>query len=517
MPKRTAKVRPLGRGVAWICQSCSFANPAASYQCLKCECSCTPTVECDSCIGNLKIAHDLNTAPAPDTVEQRKDLSADDTGLLSFTFNRSGYAPVRLTSTADGVRLSTTLSCIAKAFGVRKKRMFVVLTSGSCEFVKHGNMLLIPDVLRRCGSSAYQCTVDELEEEEEGNSSLEEGDDEEEEQGAPDATETLTSPYESPVMHEAYAYLAFGEKPLKYAGDTVAWKNFKRRVHKKYFINVDGQLYEHRCAGHNLVNPLRSILLKNLDRIVVQTKVEMHRILTERHAEGHALAGKLEMWGQLKYKFRGMREVVKEVIAGCEPCSGFVFKKQNVVRAIITSRVLQLVMFDMFDMPFETPGGYKTCLLIKDHFSKYVWGKAFKKKSMEAVADFIYNVFKDKGCPEQFHCDNGSEFINTSMHMVLMRFGNPAYTHGRPYNPQTQGLIENANGDAILKLTKMVFFQCCTVVAERSRVLTGRSWGLRESRGTVRLVTKLLSGTGCNERPPDSHVRRYHDRVYGPQ
>jgi hypothetical protein len=38
------------------------------------------------------------------------------------------------------------------------------------------------------------------------------------------------------------------------------------------------------------------------------------------------------------------------------------------------------------------------------------------------------------------------------MHELLILMGGPDYTHGRPYNPQTQGLVENGNKDLKNKL-----------------------------------------------------------------
>ena len=59
--------------------------------------------------------------------------------------------------------------------------------------------------------------------------------------------------------------------------------------------------------------------------------------------------------------------------------------------------------------------------------------------------------------PERFHCDNdnGKEFVNQCMDEA-MRMLNARTSHGKPRvrHPQTQGLIERANGTLKTKILK---------------------------------------------------------------
>jgi hypothetical protein len=56
--------------------------------------------------------------------------------------------------------------------------------------------------------------------------------------------------------------------------------------------------------------------------------------------------------------------------------------------------------------------------VMKDHFTKYHWTKAFKGKDMGPIANFILEVFKENVVPEQLHSDNGSEFVNSQRGLV---------------------------------------------------------------------------------------------------
>jgi hypothetical protein len=385
-------------------------------------------------------------------------MSAEAQTPFMFVLQRQPHTQQRIPSDRSGEYLLTSSREIASMFGVSHGAMYLYIASVGIQLTPVDGKLEVPASLRFSGHKGpYYCSVEVDSEIDDCTTTDIDADDAD----APKQTAVLPV---APIAHEqasvgrAYLYLTQGTRPEMYAGDNAGWKSFKRRVKRAYYIHpVDHLMYAKRLPGNTgYAKGLRQVVLRALDRVVVPTREEMLGILEKRHMDGHPRINKLESWAALKYRYRGLREVVKHVVSNCEVCNGLTFKTEKHAQAIITSRLWELVMFDCFDMPFKTPGGYKLILLIKDHFSKFVWGKPFKAKSMEAVADFVYTTFKDRGVPECFHCDNGSEFVNTVMHAVLMRMGNPHYTHGRPYNPQTQGLIENANGDAIRKLTAMV-------------------------------------------------------------
>ncbi len=72
------------------------------------------------------------------------------------------------------------------------------------------------------------------------------------------------------------------------------------------------------------------------------------------------LPKKMEHCLQLKskYKHAKLRELSNEVFRGCTTCPQFNVKVQKHVEAIITSAKQELIMWDLFDMPWETPEAY---------------------------------------------------------------------------------------------------------------------------------------------------------------
>jgi len=82
---------------------------------------------------------------------------------------------------------------------------------------------------------------------------------------------------------------------------------------------------------------------------------------------------------------------------------------------------------------------------MRDYFTKFSWARAIKQKTADNVTDFLYEIFLMFGPPVILQCDNGKEFSS-----IMKKLGdlwpNLKIIHGRPRHPQSQGMIERANG-----------------------------------------------------------------------
>ena len=101
------------------------------------------------------------------------------------------------------------------------------------------------------------------------------------------------------------------------------------------------------------------------------------------------------------------------------------------------------------------PAGYTQILLIVDHFTKYRWGVPVKDKQAGPVADALYRIFSVEGSPERWHSDNGREFVNACMDLCQQQLEIVGFSHGAPYNPRCQGLVERGNGTVKAKIMKV--------------------------------------------------------------
>lgn len=89
-------------------------------------------------------------------------------------------------------------------------------------------------------------------------------------------------------------------------------------------------------------------------------------------------------------------------------------------------------------------------LHIKDHFSKYSFLYALCDKTAAGVAKCIAQWLGIVGIPHILQCDNGTEFKGVLL-ILLKKYG-IKIINGRPRHPQTQGLVEQANGVMKTKL-----------------------------------------------------------------
>lgn len=78
------------------------------------------------------------------------------------------------------------------------------------------------------------------------------------------------------------------------------------------------------------------------------------------------------------------------------------------------------------------------------HFSKFSSAYALSAKESEQVANAMANWLSHFGLLKILQCDNGGEFKGALL-ILLERYG-IQIINGRPRHPQSQGLIEKANG-----------------------------------------------------------------------
>jgi len=138
-------------------------------------------------------------------------------------------------------------------------------------------------------------------------------------------------------------------------------------------------------------------------------------------------------------------------------CQSCLLERQNRSHAplepIISDYTLQRVQIDLVDFRHEPHGQYKWVLHIMDHFSKWTSLFALKSKSAAKVADALAMFIGFFGYPEIIQCDNGREFKGVLL--VLLKQYGIKVINGRPHSPQTQGLVEQANGTMKSKIRTM--------------------------------------------------------------
>ena len=262
--------------------------------------------------------------------------------------------------------------------------------------------------------------------------------------------------YADTKMQERYDFLAHGKEP-PYLRTVYSWqqrRDWKSNVKRRFSLSDDDSrlmAYKQRPEKYMAVG--RGVYSRTHPlRLVPFDDAEAEAIVRERHVRGHDRKNRMRAVLSRYYKHRGICGIIDRVLGECNVCAEMSENIKVPTMAIMTQRPHELIMFDLFFMPFPTSEGYTCVLLVKDHFTKFLWAAPMRGKNAQPIADFMWTLFSDgRPCPERWHCDNGSEFVNHLMHEVigLLRARN---THGRPRHPQTQGSIERANGTIKRKL-----------------------------------------------------------------
>ena len=282
---------------------------------------------------------------------------------------------------------------------------------------------------------------------------------EKEEEANKDSYEVAGITFEDPAMQERYNYLTKNSYPptMQTAEQK---KNFRRECKRSYTLSIEG----HLMFLGNLKRPTRVkkhacrayVAHMHLQRRVVPTRSEMMAIVDTHHQKTHDDAHRVENGLNMHYMYHSLLDVIKENRANCARCQEYE-RVPKTTQAIISSYPFEIVMMDLFFLPMDSDGGETCVLLLKDHFTKYHWARAFKGKHMGPIAAYLLEIFMDGNVPERLHCDNGNEFVNQCVKEVNRLLNMSSYSQGKTRHPQTQGLIERANGTVKMKILK----KCC--------------------------------------------------------
>lgn len=145
-------------------------------------------------------------------------------------------------------------------------------------------------------------------------------------------------------------------------------------------------------------------------------------------------------------------------------------------------------------MSFDADGEFKYICHIRDHFTRFSWAKALTSKRAVEVAAYLFDLFHFIGSsPTILQSDNGKEFCASVIKELMEMWPSVKIINGRPRHPQSQGLVERANGLLQQKLGKW-------------KESTGRndwSYGLR-------FVIMAMNNSWCR-----SHKKTPYELVYG--
>jgi hypothetical protein len=149
---------------------------------------------------------------------------------------------------------------------------------------------------------------------------------------------------------------------------------------------------------------------------------------------------------------------------------------------------------DLIDLSFDSDGEFKYICHVRDHFTRFSWARALTSKRAVEVAAYLFDLFHFLGSsPTILQSDNGKEFCAGVIKELMELWPTLKLINGRPRHPQSQGLVERANGILQQKLGKW-------------KENTGRSdWSFG-----LKFVISAMNNSWCR-----SHKKTPYELVYG--
>lgn len=180
-------------------------------------------------------------------------------------------------------------------------------------------------------------------------------------------------------------------------------------------------------------------------RIVPPPEVR-ERIIMEAHEQlGHrGYTGVLDL---LKYSYAWpkMAKAVKERVSSCQSCRDRTYKPlaDPVLRPLPLPEFLSRGAMDLMGPFPESDQGHSRVVVYIDYYSKFVTAQPIADKTSDTIRKFLRErIIYVFGKPVEIVCDQGLEFRG-ELERECQTHG-IKLSHGAPYCPETQGLVERA-------------------------------------------------------------------------
>ncbi|CAB5215589.1 unnamed protein product [Rhizophagus irregularis] len=264
--------------------------------------------------------------------------------------------------------------------------------------------------------------------------------------------------------------------------NTISNKNTRSWIKKKFKLEeITPGDYRVIVAANN--NPVLAV--ENMYEVLCRTHAE----ITQHGWQRQTWKSIIERWGWIK------QDIVEQFVNNCTICA---VQKPSfhplAAKPIIARNFLSRVQMDLIDLSFDADGEYKYICHVRDHFTRFSWARALTSKRAIEVAAYLFELFHFLGSPPTIlQSDNGKEFCVGVIKELIEMWPTVKIINGRPRHPQSQGLVERANGILQQKLGKW-------------RENTGRtdwSFGLK-------FVISAMNNSWCR-----SHKKTPYELVYG--
>ncbi|XP_078077302.1 protein NYNRIN-like [Mustelus asterias] len=197
---------------------------------------------------------------------------------------------------------------------------------------------------------------------------------------------------------------------------------------------------------------------RNGEGLVIAPTSLLTVLISEAHGVDHCARGEVAR----KIKKEGfwspyLQNSIDSILSQCEVCA------QNNIRKGITAPIGHIpipegpfkhLCMDYVDMG-KVVRGKRYMLVIIDRFSRWIEATPSKDQGSGTVINFLSKeIIPRFGIPTQLSSDNGSAFIGRALRETLSAL-RIKQKFGCVYHPQSQGMVERANGTLKAKISKI--------------------------------------------------------------
>ena len=234
--------------------------------------------------------------------------------------------------------------------------------------------------------------------------------------------------------------LQFGNSQLKLVHRTVKTEVPKHKWAKK--ISKFKRYYSELSVIDNV------LVYGNRRVVVVPFAVALELAITIHFHFSHIGRDKLISLIKDLFWHPSLTKIIHDLCSSCHVCQtmkSFVPHVQPPTLKIKTSYPFELVAIDLMSMQ-RSSGGYVACLMVVDHFSKFVAVVPIKDKTSKTVVNMLTKQILPflPSVPKSILSDNGPEFTS-KLFTEFMEEWNIEHRLTTPYHPQSNGAVERVN------------------------------------------------------------------------
>ena len=208
------------------------------------------------------------------------------------------------------------------------------------------------------------------------------------------------------------------------------------------------------------IQPSRELLLEleNQGMKIPTNEEEQKELVNKEHAMGHfgitaiyrSLLSKNIWWPKMK-------QTIINIVQDCHDCLSFTVTKTgyNPSGFIHANGPWEHVQVDTSVHLPTSADGHTTLLVVIDVFTGFAILRACTSSTAEEIAKELWDIFCLFGFPKILQSDNGHEFVNDIMR-VLIKLSGVEHRFISPYNPRADGKVERAIGTLVAVIKKMV-------------------------------------------------------------